>query len=864
MTLPSSPLPARRGTAARRGCVGPGASRLRGAARRLGRLTLLVLACAWLGRASVPVARAQAEAPLAPAEERLLFAPLLGTAASGAGGADPASDASSRYAGLRVQNAGDRPSRFLVYYLRADGAGGQPLAQAPASQAGRAGLPERPTQSACPDCLVVGALCSPEVAPGGVWTFPSGLDAEAGRPQTASIYSLNTRPAADYGPAWAAWLLDRDLPADTSLAEAVCGQVAATEAEGPACDRYLDFHRAFLSGTPAPRFGAAPFEALRGEPIAAVAAARVPTIDQSLNPSLARPALDRYAALRLEEVRYPLAGAGASEAMTRSYLLPGLYTRTPEGRLGLLSLMNAGTECASIRLEGFPTGSGRLEPAGPFALAPGAALQLRLTDLWRSADPITVRASSQQPLAVVGSNLGYQVSASFPAIGDHWGRSAWAIPRAFQEPKPVPGGRSAGDPAVQRDPVASIAPSGGGPRAAPAPAWLRSARPSGPLAAEGRETNISVFNAGAEQGAIAIDTQALGKPARSVTVLVDPLLQNVYQLGFGLGNEGGPGWARFTPAADLQGRIQPFVAAFESFRMATDVPAPSEIWAAPAWPVDLMTEGQAVDASRRGPAAIALPDLAGPAVGPLAGIRPVAPNPRLTDALASRIAVQSLAEGGSRVAIDLYAPRCGFVGSLEQRIDKTKTWTLEAGELPGAAHGVDQAILRVLEGQVAALVETAREAQQAISSAPPDLSTAYLGLPLREAALPPALETAMLAVAPTRIDLAAPAGVVTASLRVEDTLASGRCLSFAAESDAEWLSVLPRIGAIPGDVVLTIDPARIPAGEGPALARVSLRAIEPAVLDSPQVVRVLVERPGPAAPPPIYLPTLLRAGLGDR
>ncbi|MCB0215898.1 MAG: hypothetical protein KDH92_04625 [Chloroflexi bacterium] len=808
------------------------ASRRSAGARLAGGLALLGLGWAWLG-AEAPAVRAQAEPSLAPAEARLLFAPLLGTLDLAVDGPEPRSEA-GRYAGLRVQNVGERPGRFLVYYLRARGEGGRPFAMTEDPPDRRADAPSRPAQSACSDCVVVGARCSPEVAPGGVWTFPPGLDAEGSAPQAATIYSLNTRPAADYGAEWAAWLLDHDLPADTSLAEAVCGQATVVDDAAPTCDRYLDFHRAFLSGTPTPRFGAAPFEALRGEPIAAVAAARVPTIDQSLNPSLDRPALDRYAALRLAETQYAPAGIEASQPFTRSYLLPGLYTRTLEGRLGFVSLQNTDTECASVVLEGFPTGSGQLETAGPFAIAPGAVLQLRLADLWRSADPITVRASSQRALAVVGSNLGYHVSAAFPAIADHWDRSAWAIPRAYQEPKPIPGGRSVIDASLRL------------------------------LAAEGRETNISVFNAGAEQGAIAIDTQALGKPARSVTVLVDPLLQNVYQLGFGLGSEGGPGWARFTPAADLQGRIQPFAAAFESFRMATDVPAPSEIWAAPAWPVDLMTEGQAADASRRGPAAIALPDLAGPAVGPLAGIRPVAPNPRLTDALTSRIAVQSLAEGGSRVAIDLYAPRCGFVGSLEQRIDRTKTWTLEAGELPGAAHGVDQAVLRVLEGQVAAMVETTRETQQAIGSAPPDLSTAYLGLPLREAFLPPALETAMLAVAPARIDLAAPTAVVTASLRIEDALASGRCLSVVAESDAEWLTVLPRIGAIPGDLVLTIDPARIPAGEGPAVADVTLRAVEPSVLDSPRVVRVQVERPGPPAPPPIYLPTLLRAGAGPR
>jgi hypothetical protein len=171
--------------------------------------------------------------------------------------------------------------------------------------------------------------------------------------------------------------------------------------------------------------------------------------------------------------------------------------------------------------------------------------------------------------------------------------------------------------------------------------------------------------------------------------------------------------------------------------------------------------------------------------------------------------------------------------------------------------------LRVLEGQVAALVETAREEAMPINSLP-DLSTAYLGIPLRKAVPPPVLPEAMLAISPARLELAAPAEVLTRSLGIDDSLSSGRCLSYEATSDANWLRLEPSVGTFPGDATIVVDPSAFGPGDESLIAQIQIAAVEPGVLDSPQVLRVVIQRGDVGPAPAIYLPSLFRDGPIDR
>ncbi len=830
-------------------------------AKRLGTGALLDVPIS-TGRVS-----AQEMPPIAPAEERLLFAPVMGVQ-NGHDSDFMQIDLADRYTGLRVQNTGDRSTRVLLVYESL----GPRLEEDPDDR----WRPRQADEVACDQCNVAAAMCSAPIDPGTVWSFPASPGEDISWINAGTIYSLNTRPAADYGEDWERWLDSNDLQPDASLADVICDRIAVTAGwpdgqratleeagageysvmdddrapigplqEGVDCLRIRELHRAFLDGSALTWLGGeATFAAARGEPIAAVAAPRMPSeyLDQGVPASV-----DRYEAIRWEDLQTSHDQVEPGEVITRSYAVPGVYTRTPEGRNSVVWIMNAGTECATLRFEGHGTGSGQLNPSQTMVLPAGGARLIALDQFWSTPDPITLRVSSNQPLAVVGTNFGYATSASWPALSEHWGLTSWALPRAFQEPKPIPGGG----------------------------AELFVARRvglGGPAdAAKGRETNISVFNSSAaEQAQVKIDTQAEGKPLRSVTVLIDPLVQNVYQLGFGLGDDGGPGWARFTPVEDLEGLVQAVLPAFESFRMATDVPAASEVWAAPAWPVDLMTEDQAEDAEVRGAGAIALPDLAGPALGPASGIELPLASPlnitqtmQITDSLTTRIAIQNLDRREARVAVDVYGGACGFLGSAEHAIESRQTLTLRVGDLPGAAYGPNAAMVRVLAGQVAALVETAREEPMAID-AQPDLSTAYLGIPLRRAVPPPSLEPALLTVAPERIELPEPSQPVSRSLAIGDELESGRCLSYAAETDSDWLRVEPARGVFPSQARLWIDPEHFGEGDGPLVGVVTIRALESSVLSSPRTVRVVVDRGGGDAVPTIHLPLLLRGGRIDR
>lgn len=875
---------------------------------------------------------AQEAPPIAPAAERMLFAPLLGFAKNGsnAGAEAQLRDAYAQERdGLRVQNAGTRPVRFLMVYSLTghfpelvgssldsgtDPAGLPRTEQADLvlalksdpSMTVRPGLPihsDRPQQNpeACAECAIAGAVCSDLVAPGRTWHFgptPFATSVDDASLYSGTVYSLNSRPAADYDPDWEAWLLARDRDRQTSLADILCDELAMLlelpggvagadgEIEGKReilqrgdvdCPLLQDFHRAYLQGGRMDLFGDLSLAPARGEPAAALSAPRMPSIDELLNPSLKRPALDRFEALRLEEADYLGLARGElsagpvdpTQSITHTYIVPGIYTQTMEGRLGILTIQNPGLGCANIQIEGFPTTSGSLVPAPGFQVPAGKASIFAPSSKWQTPDPITVRILSDQPLAIVATNFGYATSASWPAISGGNAGSGWAIPRAFQEPKPVPLQAEVAQRRLDFEQMDLQTQLGDSVRSDPAfklsdPTFTLN-DPAAPHAAEGRETNVSVFNAGDFQGRVEILTRAEGHGERSVTLPLSARIQSVFQLGFGLAGQGGPGWARFLLRPDDLGQTQPLYVALESFRYFTDVPAASEVWASAGWPMDLFTEPSGEGAAGAGPRAIAIPDLAGPAVGPVAGLRALAgvtTTRGITTAFTTRLAIQNLAAGESRVAIDGYAPHCGFVGTAEHAIEAGQTLTLPAGALPGAAWGSDSAMLRILAGNVALMVETAREEQFSLSTAPPDLSTAYLGIPLRAAAPPPALPQAMLATTPTEFRLAWPTDPVTRSLRIEDPLASGRCLSYRVSSDADWLTVDHEVGAFPAEITLTVNPARL--GRGPRKSgHLRFEAVESDVMGSPASLLVVVEEASVPPPQPrIYLP-LLRRDRGD-
>jgi hypothetical protein len=289
-------------------------------------------------------------------------------------------------------------------------------------------------------------------------------------------------------------------------------------------------------------------------------------------------------------------------------------------------------------------------------------------------------------------------------------------------------------------------------------------------------------------------------------------------------------------------------AAIESRREAADGPSYVEAWSTSAWPHE---PGGPV------PRTIALPDLGGPAVGGTAGEVdiPDLVTATMTDALRTRIAIQNLASREAEIAFDGYA-ECGYAGTETRTIDPYQAIVLPARELPGVLLGSDSALIRVLRGEVAVLAETARPGRFDHGAAPADLTGAYLGVPVREALVPPRPPTATLAVSPTRVSLSLPGGAPSRPrIRVRDAAETGRCLEYEAVTDVRWLSVAPERGPVPGSFALEVD---LPALDATAThtGTVTVTVGAPAVLGSPQTVRVTVR--GEGATRWIYLPAALQ------
>ena len=577
---------------------------------------------------------------------------------------DTFEDRYKRHAGLTVQNAGVRETRALALYF------------------GSAELTRAEGAEPCSVCGLFNALCSPPIPPGRTWTFPL---------RRTEAFTPTGYPTATFMASVAVYSLG------AGAAEAVCDEFtslvehppAAEDANALVCDVYENFAEAFF--TREMNRGA-----LRGEPIAAVAAVPLPTVSGRGQFNFDRLALDRYAAVPLEDT-----GALTPPGhQPYAYHLPGVYTTTPEGLQGIVVAQNAGTECATVRLDAFRTGLNPVNQPVTLTIPVGSWDGIVPAEVWPGVrGSITVRIESSQPVAAAVTNIGYNTSATHTAVRERRGRVTWAVPRAYQPPRPLPLGADIRDFEARPGIPAS---------------------PLGPDAAEGWETNVAIFNPTNAGHLVRIETQAPGEPARDASYPVEPLSQVVLQLGLGLGLKGGgAGWGR------LSSGEAPTVIALESFRVAADAPGATEAWATTAWPYDPARP-------RPLPSAFALPDLGGPAVGGIEPTRLVTRTAAMTDALVGRIAVQSLYTGTTRVAFDSFAPVRGYVGSLERTIDRFQTITVPLADLPGTRWGANSAIVRVLAGEVAVLVEIARPAQVAVDEVQPDVTSAYLGVPIAD------------------------------------------------------------------------------------------------------------------------------------
>jgi hypothetical protein len=697
------------------------------------------------------LARAQETPPEAPPvapgpEERVLFAPNMGVLRRSMPGAPDGSvpgdleGGLADQAGLRVQNLGDHPTRVLAFYFDE---------WKPQEEPSDAWTPE-PTPTSSPlasdqpaqetDCDTCGdmfnAICSPPIAPGETWTFPlrrTDAFTPTGYPTrtvlaAATAYSLNHRPAKDYGSEWEEWVGRSGLDPDATVADVICHEMEraiqhpeAISPEDPQrvqCTFYRGFHGSYLGRESA--FSPADFHAVPGEPIAGVAAVPMPSVDGSILPvggtfdpwSYDRLALDRYAAVPLSETGFR---PDATDSMTYTTYVPGVYTTTPEGQQGVVFMQNTGTECATVHFDAIRTGSGPVTQGSTVELPIGSWWAIQASVNWpQLRGSITVRVQSNQPIAVAATTLGYLTSGTFTGLHAREAPVAWAVPLAYQAPRPAPL-----DALLPLSQPLGVGAGGRGPAARNIPAAADSLQ-----AANGWETNVAIVNPATERNMVRMETQAPGVPPRDASYPIEPLNQIVLQLGLGLGlTGGGEGWGR------LSSGERPMAITLESFRMASDVPAATEAWTTTAWPYDPTW-------AEPGPRAIALPDLGGPAVGGIDPARLITRTATMTDALVGRILVQSLYTGTARVAIDSFASDGGYVGSTLRSIDRYQTISVPLAELPGTRWGANSATVRVLEGNVAVMFETNRAAPVEVDEAPPDHTSAYLGQPMRDAVVP--------------------------------------------------------------------------------------------------------------------------------
>lgn len=750
---------------------------------------------------------------LAPADGRLWALPFLGGRSAteqpgcwvpgpdcAPGGARPVLNAAAQHrwlnlSGVRVQNAGGRPTRLMLAYL---------------SDA---------TDPGCATCQVAALRCSPELGPGETWTFPGVITHTAGTTATvgahAVVYSLNTQPARDYGPEFTRYLEETRQPPDTSLATLACAELTPT---APECATYLGWQSAFAQGGMlpfAPTLPAAPF---RGEAVAAVSASPIEVLAvPGSGPELT---VDRTSALAWPDSE---TAAGPFE-----YFAPGAYLAPPDGFGSTLVVQNLGAECATVTVTAFQTSRGPVEGGAAELVIPAGGRQaLDAGQRWPQPTGATLRLQSDQPLAVLLLNRSPATSSLSPALAARAEPVTWALPLAYQESRPGPF-RLRSPATIASRPMA-------------AGAWRGAAQPSGAAPArlqadEGFGSYISAFNPITQTRNVSIRTQAPGLPAREILYPLAGRAQTVFQLGFGLGLPGGPGWGSLRVAGPNA------YVTNETLRSASDLRvAYLEAWMAPAW---------AFSPDAPAPRTVLLPDLGGPAVG-ATGIAGLRPGTGVTHTLVAQLAVQNLITATARVAIDSFAS-CGYAGTVTQEIDPRQAAWLPAVGLAGTVFGANAARLRVLEGSVAVQTDLVRPERQSTADYWPDFSSAWLGQPFAHELPAPAV-----AVTPTEVTIQLPTAPDDDApfVTVLPVHVSQVCARVTVTSDRPWLSGEAGSGSIPGGVSVWVATDKLGPGRR-HVGHLTLASDPPGTNGLPATVTVTVL--GKVRPDPLYLPWTMK------
>lgn len=776
-------------------------------------LVLAAAVLAWPSRGPRDVAAAPRADEVAAAGGRIVFdpgGPIVGieTVRPGAGGDRTPPDVG----GMIVQNLGDRPTRLLsLDDVSLD-----------------------PSPPSCTRCAIRRTLCSERIAPGATWHVST----------TVAVLSLSDQPAADAGADWAEAAGDLGLSAGATVADVVCAHAARwpREAECPAAA----FIEAFAGGGPTDALPAGlDAAAARGEPIGGVVrrprfgvGGPMPGTD------------DRFEALGLADIGWAPFADDVAPAARFVYDLPGAWIQSPDGLTSALHVVNPTAGCATLVVSAYRTSNG-FRGAFTATLGAGALGAFNLDDVAAFEEVFgsaALRVVSDRPLAAALEVRGPHFTTVAPAI--HMPDAALAaptlrqlMPLAYQE-KVEFAADDAAD--VAADAVVGVA---AGPAADGVVGGRHDAPAQAPLdRARGWESNIPVFNPYPERLELGFRLQAEGEPRREFAYPLLPRVQTVFQPGFGLGKPGGDGWGELAARAPL---ALPLSIAVHSWRMASDEPAVVEGWSARTW---------AFDEAALAPRFIGLPDLGGPAVAapddPEAA--PLTLHGSMTDTFGARIAFQNPLTRTARIAIDSYAAACGFAGTVEHRIDPRQRLLVDVRDLPGTAHGANAAVVRVLDGAVAALVEFRRPGWPTLAAAPPDVASAYLGTPIdaADAGPEPARIGARLAVTPTAVtvDRGALAPIRVLVAHVPD---DARCARYRAATDAPWLAIDAAEGPLPSVLTLTVDPRRLPSGDATAVVTVS--SDDATIEGSPQQITVTVTgEPVHRDPGRAYLPLLWR------